>query len=93
MVLFMPRIFNDPRPGLGRLRVALLCCFALYAAILLAIGALVPGTVEVRGAVVGILFALGYIPLNLFALRYFATLRKPKAAAIVAEAVSPNRFS
>src|SRR5262249_43529735 len=47
MVLFMPRIFTDPRPGFGGLRAWLLSCFALYVAILLAVAALVPGTVEV----------------------------------------------
>src|SRR6185437_9847583 len=86
-VLFLPRIFTDARPGLARLRAMFLGCFALYVVILLAIGALVPGTVGVRGAVVGILFALGYIPLNLFALRYFAVLRKPKAVAGTVEVV------
>jgi hypothetical protein len=87
MVLYMPRIFTDSRPGLGRLRIWLLGCFALYVAILLAIGAFVTGPVEVRGAVVGLLFALGYIPLNLFALRYFAVLRKPRTAAIGMQAL------
>jgi len=87
MVLYMPRMFTDSRPRLGRLRVWLLGCFALYVAILLAIGAFVPGPVEVRGAVVGLLFALGYIPLNLFALRYFAVLRKPRTVAIAAQAL------
>ena len=45
-------------------------------------------SVAVRGAVVGILFALGYSALNAFIWRYFALLRKPKLAPFSVELAS-----